>query len=279
MNPYENTQDTLLAIADDPWFGTALEKYSLSQLRSAGLCATPSLEVVKSRDFPSEYPDTLIGFNRDDEIYRRMKMVSECGDAAILVGTGSYAPMHGQHVELMATADRAVKELGYTPVAAVFSLQSEAHVRSKVLPKNPKALVDTSVRRDSARKILPEMLNEDTPVFLDVWDASYSGGPRSFSQSLIRISRTLHDIAIRDYTLFYVFGADNAVSMRAFSVSGYAVCVLRPGVEESDDSGASRYASEPQMREAIRQKRVLIVNRESSEDISSTMIRAQERDL
>ena len=96
------------------------------------------------------------------------------------------------------------------------------------------------------------------------------GGPRSFTDIMTRIVRTLEQFEIRWVTPVAVFGSDNAVSMRAFTRQGLAVCVNRPNHEGM----AKIIGAEPQMSVACRSQRVIMTDRDpGAPDISSTDIR------
>jgi hypothetical protein len=114
-------------------------------------------------------------------------------------------------------------------------------------------------------------LTSGTPTFIDKWDAVMPGGPRCFTDIMIRTSNILNAAGLRGVTPVAVFGSDNGVSMRAFSQYGRAVCVIRPGHANEAD----RYIAEPQMKVALREGRVLIAQRTDDRVISSSEIRAR----
>lgn len=271
-------RNTLNEILEDlkrnPWFGAAFEVYSYNQLREAGLRHPLTGEVKDSRDHPVRF------YEHDNHPYVRfaaspniaqMRQAAAEGSAVVLVAMGSYAPMHTGHIAMMEAADQAVRREGDVPIAAVFSMHCEHHVRAKILPTRPDAPLSTDTRMMQANAVRPEVLRTGTPTFLDTWDARMPDGPRSFTDIMIRIINTLEATEIRNVTPVAVFGSDNGVSMRAFSRWGRAVCVIRPG----HDQEAERYIAEPQMKMALRERRVLITERDDRTVISSSDIREQ----
>lgn len=262
-------QSILRDLMTNRWFGSALEVYSLEQLQHAGLRAPLKGRARSSREHPVTSGDPYINFLKSPKI-DEIRKHARGGRAVVLIAMGSYAPMHVGHIEMMEAADRAVRAEGDIPAAAVFSLHCEDHVRAKILPLHPNAPVNTTSRIEAAEAILPDELSSGTPIFLDRWDASIAGGPRSFTDIMWRVSRTLDSFEIRGVTPVAVFGSDNASSMRAFARWGRGVCVMRPRHEEP----AREFAAESQMTEAIRSRRVLLAQRpDGSTALSSTDIR------
>ncbi|MEV6415683.1 hypothetical protein [Kribbella sp. NPDC051718] len=270
-------RELLASLADDDWFGTAIDDYSRSDLIEAGLRDPLRGAVQQSRDHPSKFfgspnqhPFVRFTAATDADL---MKLNAHSGRAVVLIAMGSYAPMHSGHVSLMEAADLAIRKGGDLPIAAVFSLHSEDRVKSKILPLRPDAPVTTEARRAEALEVLPAHLASGTSTFLDLWDASMPGGPRSFTDVMRRIVNTLNSLEIRNVTPVAVFGSDNGVSMRAFCRYGRCVCVIRPKHEHEADA----YLNEPQMRLALREGRVLIAQRHAGGEISSTDIRNRRR--
>lgn len=268
-------QDSRSAALEDlksnRWFGSAIWAYSYNDLIDAGL-QRPLTGVVKdSRDHPVRFYDDdnhpYVRFTRCPHVAELCEQAGQ--NAVVLIAMGSYAPMHPGHIAMMEGADQAVREEGDVPVAAVFSLHSEDHVRAKIWPTRPDAPISTDTRLAHIEAVLPDRLRGGTPTFVDTWDARMPGGPRSFTDIMTRILNTLGASQIRNVTAVAVFGSDNGVSMRAFARWGQAVCVIRPGHEDE----AAPYILEPQMKTALRQRRVLIAQREDRTVISSSDIR------
>lgn len=270
-----NTRNEALEdLKHNRWFGSAIEVYSYQGLVAAGL-RPPLTGVVKdSRDHPVWFYEhdnhPYVKFAASPHI-AQMREAAADGSAVVLVAMGSYAPMHKGHIAMMEAADQAVRREGDVPIAAVFSMHCEDHVRAKILPTRPDAPISTDTRITQANAVRPEVLRTGTPTFLDTWDARMPGGPRSFTDIMTRIVNTLEASEIRNVTPVAVFGSDNGVSMRAFARWGQAVCVIRPGHEQEAD----RYIAEPQMKTALRQRRVLITERDDRTVISSSDIREQ----
>jgi hypothetical protein len=266
------------AVFDDlkqnKWFGTAIEEYSHNELVAAGLQPPLTGIVRASRDDPVEF------YGDHDHPYVRfgastrfdwIRATAAEGAAVVLIAMGSYAPMHQGHIAMMEAADRAVRAEGDTPIGAVFSLHGARHVQAKILPTRPDAPIATDTRYAQACEVCPETLSSGTPTFIDKWDAMMPGGPRCFTDIMTRTSNILVAAGLRGVTPVAVFGSDNGVSMRAFAQYGQAVCVIRPNHEDEAD----RYIAEPQMKVALRQRRVLIAQREDKTVISSSDIRAR----
>lgn len=268
------SRDALLAsLVSNDWFRSALEVYSLRDLIDAGLQPPLPPEIETSREFPVTSGHTYVNFAAHEN-FPQIKASAHSQNAGVMVVMGSYAPMHRGHIDLMEAADKAARASGYTPIGAVFCLHSEARVRAKIHPVHPNAPVQTETRVMEAFKVLPKYLESGTPTFLDTWDATMPGGPRSFTDNMIRIVRTLEQLEVRWVTPIAVFGSDNAVSMRAFAQYGHAICVNRPGHEDP----GKRIAAEPQMVQAIRSGRVIITDRApDAPNISSTDIRKSGR--
>jgi nicotinic acid mononucleotide adenylyltransferase len=266
----DDSRDELLkSLVNNEWFRSALEDYSLRDLIDAGLQPPLPPAIEASREEPITSGHTYVNFAAHPG-FSEIKATAQGRNAVVLVAMGSYAPMHHGHVDLMEAADQAARDNGHVPVAAVFCLHSEARVRAKIHPLHPQAPILTDTRVVQARQVLPHHLISGTPTFLDTWDATMPGGPRSFTDNMIRIVRTLEQLEVRWVTPIAVFGSDNAVSMRAFARYGYAICINRPRHEDP----VKRIAAEPQMASALRSSRVVIADRDPDAlDISSTDIR------
>lgn len=264
-------------LKENPWFGSAFEVYSYNDLVAAGLRAPVKGEIKESRDSPARFYGAknhpYVKFAADGNLLELRRIAAQ-QSAVILVAVGSYAPMHLGHISMMEAADRAVRAEGDIPLGAVFSLHCEDHVRAKILPDRPDAPISTDSRYIQARAVCPKSLTSGTPTFIDLWDARMPGGPRSFTDIMMRLSNTLLASEIRHVTPVAVFGSDNGISMRAFAIWGRAVCVIRPKHEDEADE----YFAEPQMKKAIRERRVLLVEREDLSVISSSAIRDAARD-
>ncbi|ACY24011.1 hypothetical protein Gbro_4898 (plasmid) [Gordonia bronchialis DSM 43247] len=264
----------LQELTENPWFGPAAIDYSLHQLEEAGLRPPVAGLVRDSRDNPAKFYGTdghpYVKFTAGPHATSIRSVAADTArDAVLLVAMGSYAPMHRGHIAMMEAAEKALLGEGYTPLAAVFSLHSEEHVEAKIRPLHPDAPIRTETRFATACEVCPPILQGGTPTFIDRWDASMPGGPRSFTDVMLRLSNTLEAAEIRNVTPVAVFGSDNAVSMRAFSRYGHAVCVIRP----KHEMDVEPYVAETPMRGAIRGRRVLVVARADTTDISSTNIR------
>lgn len=274
----ESVQASLIDMAEDAWFGSAIDVYSRQELIQAGLRAPLTGAVRESRDHPARFygPEeshAYVRFTAHADV-DRMRQMHSIGPCVALVAMGSYAPAHEGHVSMMEAADDAIRAEGDTPIAAVFSLHSAEHVRAKILPTRPDAPIATETRLMEARQVVGDRLASGTPAFIDTWDATMPGGPRSFTDVMRRLANTLASFEFRNVTPIAVFGSDNAVSMRAFARYGRCICVERPGHE----SISEEIFTEPQMRDAIRERRVLTTARKTGGgEISSTAIRAGRR--
>jgi nicotinic acid mononucleotide adenylyltransferase len=266
----DDSRDTLLkSLITNEWFRSALEDYSLRDLIDAGLQPPLPPAIEESREEPITSGHPYVNFAAHER-FAEIQAAARGRNAAILVAMGSYAPMHRGHIDLVEAADKAARDYGHVPVAAVFCLHSEARVRAKIHPIHPQAPILTDTRVVQAKQILPKYLSSGTPTFIDTWDATMPGGPRSFTDNMIRIVRTLEQLEVRWVTPIAIFGSDNAVSMRAFARYGHAICINRPRHEDP----VKRIAAEPQMAPALRSGRVVIANRDpDAPDISSTDIR------
>lgn len=260
----------LIAMANDPYFGTAILDFSLTELAEAGFKGALEPEILESRDHPQRFLGThkYLNFPQHPD-FGAMLTTARSGDAALLVFVGSFAPYHRGHLAAMAAADLAVRERGLVPIAGVFSPHSEEEVISKIVPRHPDALIATAAREAEFRERLDSHLPTGTPLMVDLWNAYLPGRTRAFTDILLRAERTMVAFNLLGVEVVYVLGGDNAASLRAFSRHGHVVCVRRPGYEDA----TTQFEQNRRLRSGFREGRIIVTSRKDQTIISSTDLR------
>ncbi|MBA2460093.1 MAG: hypothetical protein H0V43_14205 [Gemmatimonadales bacterium] len=95
------------------------------------------------------------------------------GELALLISTGSFAPVHIMHVRMMESARKfATQQLGYDVVAGILSPSAEAYVEKKLTKHDCKSTLISNVHRLA----MLQLAVQDTPwpLFVSDWECSQS---------------------------------------------------------------------------------------------------------
>lgn len=192
----------------------------------------------------------------------------------VLLSTGAFCPVHHGHIEMMEIAARALKAAGKIVIAGYLSPSHDSYV----MPKCREEALSASHRLHLVQEAV-----KSSPWLMECsWEALATDRMVNFTDVISRLKqyllRNIPRSLLPDFVdpddwleVAYVFGSDNARFSLAFSQSGSAVCVARPGYEDP----FSRYRQSPLLRSSIESKQVLFVE-ESSRNISSQMLRCRD---
>jgi len=144
---------------------------------------------------------------------------------AVLVSTGSYAPIHAGHIGIMEVAKAYVETLGYQVVQGVISPSHDAYVSRKY---DGQAKMHVGIR---AQRIFEAVASSDWLV-QDRMEGEMLSCAVNFSTVLehVRLYLMAHHPDVNEHTpVFYVYGSDNAGFSEAFigNQPYHGVCVAR----------------------------------------------------
>lgn len=155
------------------------------------------------------------------------------GPRVVLLTTGSFAPVHEGHWNMLSAAESALRAQGITPAASYLSPSHDLYVATKDGGRGQD--YPANLRLDLARasaRLHPSPLG--VPRFVDPWESLIAPRPLNFTTVIARLEAYLSWQWHCPVLVVYVYGADNAGFAEAFPAttrSGvpHAVCVGRPG--------------------------------------------------
>lgn len=160
------------------------------------------------------------------KIVDHLKNTKSKKSRAILVSTGAFSPVHQGHLAMMESAKQVVEKHGWDVVGGYLSPSHDTYVSSKYK--------DTKSIPISERLIqCQQMVASSDWLMIDPWEGQYNRVPITYTSVILRLELYLQ-INLRPnlpFTIFYVFGGDNAAFARLFIGQGNCVCVTRPGYE------------------------------------------------
>lgn len=185
---------------------------------------------------------------------------------AIIVTTGSFSPMHEGHVQSMIIAKEYIEKMGYNVIQGVVSLSHDAYVSFK---NGGVAKRHISERTMLAYEKIEEM-GQDDWIKVDRMEGEILSCAVNFSTILKRIYEyTTYHLNIKDLTVFYVYGSDNAEFSNAFVKNDiyHGVCIEREG-----------YSFDLIKEKLIKHKNIhFLYNNSMYKDYSSTKIRSSKK--
>lgn len=144
----------------------------------------------------------------------------------VLLSTGGFSPIHNGHLDMMELAKNTMVQQGHVVLGGYLSPSHDSYVSTK--DNGAARLLDVHRLR-----LCHEAVATSEWLMVDPWEARYVPCAINYTDVLLRLERYLnHHLRLPvPLRIGYVFGGDNAAFARAFTVSGYAVCVERPGYE------------------------------------------------
>lgn len=153
------------------------------------------------------------------------------GEVAIILNTGSYAPVHDGHIMMLNNVESHLKELGL--IKNSIKILSPSHDKY-VLTKSE----DIKIWNINKRlRFLYNLVDKykDEKLMVDIWEGVYCDYPVNFTDVILKYVRDLEKQNIK-YKIFYVFGSDNEQFLYPFDSlpneykdKFFGVCVKRDG--------------------------------------------------
>lgn len=159
--------------------------------------------------------------------------VNDKNEIFILLNTGSYAPTHAGHINIMKQAKEKIKNLGLSdnPVMVL----SPSHDKYVLTKSSDISYWNINNRIEKLYEEIDSFPNKDSDdIFLvDPWEAVYCEYPINFTDVIIKYIKDLDKLNI-NYKIGYVFGSDNEEFIYPFENLSeedkskfYAICVER----------------------------------------------------
>lgn len=181
-----------------------------------------------------------------------------------LIVVGSFAPVHEGHFDAIRSAERALAIRDESVSANVFVPNSDSYVLGKV--NDDKRVWDFPTR-------VSKFLNKDSGTIAPSYVDDLSGiRPPKESISEAAIETASKALGIQACNFILVVGTDQLASMEPHLETNKAICVLRPGYEET----LKQYINEEWFTDAVDSGRYILTERENIEkDIASRTIRQE----
>ncbi|MGL4758863.1 MAG: hypothetical protein ACRCXZ_05980 [Patescibacteria group bacterium] len=182
-------------------------------------------------------------------------------DYAVLLTTGSFAPVHIGHVAMMEKAKERVQQAGYKVLGGYFSPSHDNYVSLKD---------DGKAKMHVLRRIqlLELALKDKEWLQVDPWEGLYNSVAINFTEVIeyleLYLNYHLKTSRKRRIHVFYVFGSDYMKFAESFREKGKCVIVPRAGydVHELGD-----------LIDDSRSNRILVSNPSVERVVSSTSVR------
>lgn len=143
----------------------------------------------------------------------------------ILVSTGSFAPVHKGHLDMMEVAKASLEEQGHEVLGGYLSPSHDVYVQSKG---------DSLPFIDERLYTLQKELEDHPWLMVDPWEGRWVKSSINFTDVIDRLVLYLKNQGI-DATPCYVFGSDNQDFKLAFSDEEFCVCVQRKHQEQKHE--------------------------------------------
>lgn len=151
----------------------------------------------------------------------------------VLLTTGSFAPFHEGHEQMMQKAEQKALEMGWPVLGCYLSPSHDAYVSQK--DNGRAAWFNICWRVDFMRSFLQKStVEKSTSWWVDPWEGVVPSGPVNFTVVCNRLKAYLEFHLKHEIKVIYVFGEDNADFYKAFKPE-HSIRVSRPGYSAKSD--------------------------------------------
>lgn len=235
-----NEEDLQWKIKRDPYYSQLFREKGLDYVYEAGFFYDTDT-VNRIVEVTAEIPTTPLTF------LDTKKLNDPHSKPCVILSTGSFAPIHYGHIQMMELARQEVERQGFTVLGGYLSPGHDEYIKAKT--SNQWIPIHHRIA------LINEATKEHPWLSVDPWEGVFNKVAINFTDVIIRLEAYLEHFLGKKIPVIYVCGGDNGRFARTFDYSGHCVVVGRPGYRKP----------------YIKNPRVFMV--EGSSDISSTVIR------
>jgi nicotinic acid mononucleotide adenylyltransferase len=253
----------MISILDHHYF-SARDRYTPEQLVEAGY-----LSVRRQEPLETNWLSTPFG-----KAVRNLEDLSPDQKRAplVLFSTGCYNPPHAGHFHILQKAKTALEERGHTVIAGYVVPAHQSYINQKVTDcPGQHASLSASRRLAACGGAISNDDNVSTWLDVDPYEVLYGRCDVNFTATQHRLELYLRQHVSDQVHLVYVFGGDNASFTRVYWNRGLAVCVNRPGYEDTFERFRAELESDAEAGNEDRKKRILWVK--GYNELASSIIR------
>lgn len=211
---------TPASLKRDPFYQSLWDKcFDLQRLVAAGFVDNPSLS-AQPFPLPAGVRWPSLPF---DKMMVRLEAMPSDARPVVLLTTGSFAPLHSGHMEMMERAFVRASEAGFYVLGGLVSPSHDVYVDTK---QDGLAQMPIGERLEVVQRHV-----ENHPwMACEMWEAVGVKEALNFTDVIARTEEICRRLVHPEVEVIYVFGSDNAAFFDAFCEQGLAMCVSRPGV-------------------------------------------------
>lgn len=169
-------------------------------------------------------------------VHRLLDAPGSGGKEAVLLATGSFAPIHAGHLAMMNCARAYAQKLGWNVTGGYLSPSHDSYVGQKY--------GGTAALHAEHRLRLAGLAVEGSEwLMVDPWESRYAPCALNFTDVALRLERYLRTQLGRDITVLCVFGSDNLGFLGAFLDDGHGLCVERHGLTSAQQEWLTAFAA------------------------------------
>ncbi len=185
-------------------------------------------EVLKEAGFFEDTSDKHEPITDPNYICTALDKISNChtNNPAILMTTGSFAPFHRGHLEMMETAKQCAEQYGFNVIGGYISPAHDEYVSVKC----GSGELDVCTRI----AIIEAAIKESDWLMVDRWGSLVTKRDVNFTDCITHLERYLERHIGYKPTVIYVCGGDLANFSLTFAGMGHCIVVSRPGNDKTE---------------------------------------------
>lgn len=188
----------------DPYYSPLLKNYPLEVIKKAGYIEEKHYNKNKNLYFLTPIP-----YN---------KKISD--NDVLLLTTGSFAPLHNGHINLLKESKKYLESIGKRVFASYISPSHDKYVSEQKLKNS-----DYNIYRRI--EFINDCIKSEKDIYLDLWESFGVNEPVNFTTVIEHLKLLYKNIYNKNIDVYYVFGSDNQNFELTFKNIGKGICIER----------------------------------------------------